>query len=127
MGMLWHSWGYTVHYALSWLFAAAIFLKKRFIFFWIVDTLFLISWRLLSEICSKPRPQSFNKKWISYLSELVSVPYPNQTMKIDFSITTRQKLEVKSYSARARLTLYKYIYVLSKLEIGLIYKSEHEI
>ena len=34
-----------------------------------------------------------------------SSPYTNQTLKSDFSITTRQKLKVKLYSKQAMLTL----------------------
>ena len=37
--------------------------------------------------------------------ELVSVPYPNQILETNFSKNTRQKLKVKLYSVRARLTL----------------------
>ena len=37
--------------------------------------------------------------------ELVTVPYPNQNLKTNFSKTTRPKLKVKLYSDRAWLTL----------------------
>ena len=40
-----------------------------------------------------------------YFAELVSVPYSNQTLKTNFSKTTRQNLKVKLYSKRARLNL----------------------
>ena len=44
----------------------------------------------------------FNKKF-NY--SCFSIPYPNQTLKTNFSKTTRQLLKDKSYSDRARLTL----------------------
>ena len=34
-----------------------------------------------------------------------TVPYPNQTLKANFSKTTRQKLKAKLYSDRASVTL----------------------
>ena len=37
--------------------------------------------------------------------ELDSIPYPNQTLKTNFSKTPRQKSKVKLYSDRTRLTL----------------------
>ena len=45
----------------------------------------------------------------SCFPELVTVPYPNQTFKTNFSKTTRQKLKVKLYSDRAWLTLLENI------------------
>ena len=37
-------------------------------------------------------------------------PYPNQTLKTNFSKNPRQKLKVKLYSDRAKLTLQEYIF-----------------
>ena len=45
----------------------------------------------------------------STFDELVSAPYSNQTSGTNFSKTTRQKLKVKVYSDRARLSLYEHI------------------
>ena len=46
----------------------------------------------------------------TYFPELVSVPYPNQTLENDFSKISQQKSKEKLNSDRARLTLYEYIF-----------------
>ena len=55
---------------------------------------------------------------------LRSVPYPNQTLKRDFSKTLRYKLKVNIYSYRVRLVLSEYDFIFNFcrgvfLEIGL--------
>ena len=44
----------------------------------------------------------------SCFPELVSVPYPNQTLKTNFSKNTRQKLKRNIYSYRVSLALTEY-------------------
>ena len=39
--------------------------------------------------------------------------YPNQTSKINFSKTTRQKLKTKSYSCRVILALLEYTFTFN--------------
>ena len=41
----------------------------------------------------------------TFFLELVSIPYPNQTLQTNFSKTTRQKLKVKLDSGRVMLVL----------------------
>ena len=47
----------------------------------------------------------FDGDTYNHFPELVSVPYPNQTLENHILKTTRQKLKVKLYSDRARLAL----------------------
>ena len=48
---------------------------------------------------------------------LRTVPYPNQTLKTNLLITTRQKLKVNLYSDRPMLTLLEYIFSLKSYRV----------
>ena len=53
----------------------------------------------------------FTDKWIYlyiFFLEVVSVPYPDQTLKTNFSNTPRQKFKVNAYSYRTNLALSEY-------------------
>ena len=53
----------------------------------------------------------------SSFPELVSIPYPNQTLKVDFSKSPRQKLKLNIYSCRASLTLSEYNFTFKLCQV----------
>ena len=52
--------------------------------------------------------KTIHSLWYSTFADIVSVPYPNQTLKTNYSKTPRQKFIVNIYSHRVSLALSEY-------------------